>query len=210
VLVKVFRVETLVLRDVYLLLWDYLCFRAEPKMWSSYHLTAVLGLFSVVSCVNFPWETIQLEDKDIGDFSAINFGDLSSVGTVYNGSECRAYPGTPEWPADEEWSRLNSSLDGALLKPTPPGAVCYPGPSYNLTTCASLLFTAGSSRFFIDDPLTVLTSWPTGNTCSISLSPAGNCTQGGFSVYVVKATTVRQIQAAVNFARNKNLRLVIK
>lgn len=179
-------------------------------MRAAYHLSAFLGLLSTASCVNFPWETIQLADQDSGNFSAIAFGNVSAPGVASNTSACRAYPGTPDWPVDDDWSRLNGSLDGTLLKPTPPGAVCYPGSSYNFARCVSLLFTGGTSRFFIDDPLTVLTSWPTGDTCSLSLRPTGNCTQGGFPVYVVKVSTVRQIQAAVNFARNKNLRLVIK
>jgi hypothetical protein len=36
------------------------------------------------------------------------------------------------------------------------------------------------------------------------------CTLGAFPVYAVNATTVAQIQLAVNFARNQGLRLVIK
>jgi FAD/FMN-containing dehydrogenase len=36
------------------------------------------------------------------------------------------------------------------------------------------------------------------------------CTQGGYPVYVVNATNVADIQAAVNFARNTGIRLVIK
>jgi hypothetical protein len=44
----------------------------------------------------------------------------------------------------------------------------------------------------------------------ISDDPNGNCTLGGFPSYVVNATNVAQIQLAVNFARNANLRLVIK
>lgn len=40
--------------------------------------------------------------------------------------------------------------------------------------------------------------------------PEGNCTMGGFPVYSVNASTVAQVQLAVNFARNLNLRLVIK
>lgn len=37
-----------------------------------------------------------------------------------------------------------------------------------------------------------------------------NCTQGGNPSYVVKVTNVAQIQLAVNFARNLNLRLIVK
>jgi hypothetical protein len=37
-----------------------------------------------------------------------------------------------------------------------------------------------------------------------------SCSTGGYPEYVVKATTVAQIQLAVNFVRERNLRLVIK
>jgi len=39
---------------------------------------------------------------------------------------------------------------------------------------------------------------------------SGNCTHGGSPVYAVNVSSVTQIQLAVNFARNANLRLVIK
>ena len=39
---------------------------------------------------------------------------------------------------------------------------------------------------------------------------AGNCTLGGFPEYAVNATTVAQIQLALNFVRNNDLRLVVK
>lgn len=39
---------------------------------------------------------------------------------------------------------------------------------------------------------------------------SGNCTHGGFPVYTVNVSDVKHIQLAVNFARNANLRLVIK
>lgn len=39
---------------------------------------------------------------------------------------------------------------------------------------------------------------------------SGNCTHGGFPVYAVNVSNVGQVQLAVNFARNANLRLVIK
>ena len=44
-----------------------------------------------------------------------------------------------------------------------------------------------------------------------SLTRTGaNCTLGRMPSYVVKATNVAQIQLAVNFARNLNLRLIVK
>jgi hypothetical protein len=171
-------------------------------------LVQLASFVGVVAGVNFQWELAQLTDAQVGNFSAIAFGDAARA---VRGPTCKAYPETPEWPLDEEWRRLNESLDGALLKPAPPASACYSnGPHYDAKQCSFLMTGSRQSRFYINDPLTVLTQWPQGETCSLSAKPAGNCTQGGFPVYVVNATTVRQIQAAVNFARNKNIRLVIK
>jgi len=50
-----------------------------------------------------------------------------------------------------------------------------------------------------------------GNTClPPSLSSSDSCTLGGHPAYAVAVTAVYQIQLAINFARNLNLRLVIK
>lgn len=160
---------------------------------------------------NFEFESIQLHDEDTTDFPAISFGNASSPVNTTGTPKCKVLPDSPDWPLDDEWAKLNTSLGGVLLKPTPPGAVCYNSShNYDATECAWLLTNASESRFYLNDPLTVLTSWTQGNTCAATEQPQGNCTQGGFPVYVVNATTVRHVQIAVNFARNRNLRLVIK
>jgi len=171
---------------------------------------ALLALTGAVQGVNFPWELIQLNDSHIVNFSAVAFADTGPQEPLYGGPECRAFPGSTDWPTGMEWRRLNETMDGALLKPVPVGTACYPGPSYDVRRCQYLVRVAGSTRFYLDDPLTSLTQWTQGNTCLVALNAQGNCTQGGFPVYVVNATNVKQIQAAVNFARNKNLRLIVK
>lgn len=174
-------------------------------------VATILALMSRVSSINFPFEETVLKEDEIGNFSAIAFGDRSTASPIYDGPECKVYPGTAAWPLEAEWTRLNGSLNGALLKPVPAAAACYNGPYKNTNQCNFLLRDTSSSRFYINDPLTVLTMWPEGDTCYASASTSGlNCTQGGFPSYVVNVTTVKQIQAAVNFARNKHLRLVVK
>jgi hypothetical protein len=167
-----------------------------------------LALATTVRCVNFPFENITLADTDIENFSTIAFGNTTAP--TSNWTSCRAFPGTPGWPIDDEWSQLNLTLGGAFLKPNPIGAVCYNGSLLDTDRCKYLVMNGSRNRVFIDDPLTVMTQWPEGDTCPTRLNPTGNCTQGRFPVYVVNATTVKQIQIAVNFARNKDLRLVIK
>lgn len=171
---------------------------------------AICELLNIVSSQSFPWESIQLTEEDTANFPAIAFGDSSSLSPQYNGSICREHPGSDKWPSSDDWDTFNASLGGVLLEPTPPAAVCYPGPFRDMAKCISLLFSSFDSRFYLNDPLTVLTEWPQGSTCPATFAPVGSCTQGGFPVFVVNVTTAKHIQATVNFARNKNLRLVIK
>lgn len=160
---------------------------------------------------NFPFERAQLTNADVRRNSALRFGNpLGRADPDWQEPLCRAWPGSRDWPIRDDWLQLNTSLGGALLRPDPPGIACYQGERYNATRCRWLLQQAGRTNFWIDDPLVTLTQWPQGNTCLAAADAHGNCTRGGFPEYVVNATTVKHIQAAVNFARNKNVRLVIK
>jgi hypothetical protein len=151
----------------------------------------------------------QLTPEAIGDFTAVGFA--SAKRTTSSTPDCKSFPGDESWPPESEWSRLNKTLGGALLNPLPAASACYStSPNFNAETCSFLLNNASRTTFYLDDPLTILTQWPQGNTCLISQNPTGTCTQGGYPVYVVNATNVKQVQAAVNFARNKDIRLVIK
>lgn len=157
-----------------------------------------------------PFESVQLETVDIDNFSDLAFGRLPAKNFTEPASKCREFPGSANWPTAEEWVRFNNSLGGALIEALPAGAVCYDGPSYSEGKCQFLLGNASQTRFYLDDPVSVLTIWPTGSTCPPALHPDGHCTLGGMPSYVVNATKVKHIQASVNFARNRNIRLVIK
>jgi hypothetical protein len=171
-------------------------------------LVSLVSLASVAVCTNFPWEKVKLTEGETFKYPDIAFGDHH--GAKYTGPRCKVAPGDPGWPSLKEWKKLNETLGGALLKPVPPGAACYDGPHHDAEQCDFLLTQVRSTRFYSDNPISVLTDWPTGNTCQASRSPVGDCTQGGFPEYVVNASTVRHIQLAVNFARNRHLRLVVK
>lgn len=62
-----------------------------------------------------------------------------------------------------------------------------------------------------DHPSSVMNPLYTGLACIPTSDPAsGTCTLGGYPVYVLNALNARDIQLAVNFARNHNIRLVVK
>ncbi|KAK3345988.1 hypothetical protein B0T25DRAFT_583267 [Lasiosphaeria hispida] len=152
------------------------------------------------------FETAQLEARHFAAFDAASF----AKGPDPVQAACREFPGSEDWPSDTDWQRLNTTLNGALLKPLPPAAACYVGANYDAAKCRYLINNATTNHFYLDDPVTVLTQWTQGGTCLPALNATGICLQGGFPVYVVNATTVMHVQAAVNFARNKNIRLIIK
>ena len=54
--------------------------------------------------------------------------------------------------------------------------------------------------------------WPLfqGRTCMPTNDSTGTCTLGGYASYSINVSTVAQIQLGINFARNLNLRLVVK
>jgi len=62
----------------------------------------------------------------------------------------------------------------------------------------------------MNDPTSVM--WPLyeGRFCMPTSDPTQNCTLGGYPSYAVNVSNVAQIQLTVNFARNANLRLVVK
>ncbi|KAF2010367.1 FAD-binding domain-containing protein [Aaosphaeria arxii CBS 175.79] len=172
-------------------------------------LLRVLLLSSLPSilAVNFPFEEVQLTDADISSNSDVQFGGNNSEAAIEG---CKYIPGDDEWPTEAEWARLNDTLGGALLKPKPLASVCYAGPDYDARKCSTLQRTWTSAALHANDPISIMSQWPSGHSCVPTSNPNSTCTQGGWPVYVVNATTVRHIQAGVNFARNRNIRLVIK
>ncbi|OAG00945.1 FAD-binding domain-containing protein [Paraphaeosphaeria sporulosa] len=164
-------------------------------------------LASTVVAVNFDFENKQLADSDTIQFPALRFGDVSQP---LPQEECRYSPDDDDWPSDAEWQRFNATLGGVLLKPQPLAISCYAGPEYDAAKCAILQSGWRNMAQHANHPISVMSQWATGMTCVPTKSPDSTCVQGGFPVFTVNATTVQHVQMAVNFARNRNIRLVIK
>lgn len=158
-----------------------------------------------------PWTASKTQlDPKVDTFTAVAFGNAHEGASTAR-ARCKAFPGDLSWPKAEAWHQLNKTIGGALLAPLPAASVCYTSsPNFNSETCSFLTNNASQTSFYLDDSLSILNQWPQGNTCLLEQSPAGNCTQGGYPTYVINATSVKHVQAAVNFARNNNVRLVIK
>jgi len=108
----------------------------------------------------------------------------------------RVRPSDPQWPSADSWEKLSQAVEGNLLRPHALLAPCETEP--NGAACADVMKNL-RNPFYVGDQVagTQVSGWLDAWT------PAP-------SAYAVAARNSRQVAAAVNFAREHNLRLVVK
>ncbi|KDN60536.1 putative FAD binding domain-containing protein [Colletotrichum sublineola] len=123
--------------------------------------------------------------------------------------DCKTFPGSPGWPSSLEWSRLNETVDGRLLVPVPPGGVCHEGqPNYSADRCPGVQEAWRTFEFHDEDPVSMMWDLWTNYTClPLDGFP---CSGAGYPAYVADVGTSEHVKAAVDFARDHNVRLVVK
>jgi hypothetical protein len=122
---------------------------------------------------------------------------------------CKSVPGSASWPSQVQWDAFNDTISSRLIKPTPPAAVCHRGwPTYDSEDCKVVREGWNASALHSNDP--VSGSWTNfdENTCLPWEGAACNVT--GYPTYVVNASTTAHVKLAVDFARENNIRLVVK
>jgi FAD/FMN-containing dehydrogenase len=113
---------------------------------------------------------------------------------VIGGSRVR--PGSSGWPSADAWRELGARLGGSLVPVRSPWPMCRAQPA--AAECAELFKRARNPYFLGDEvALTQTLGWVDAWTSSTS-------------VYAVAARDAADAAAAVNFARQHNLRLVVK
>jgi hypothetical protein len=123
------------------------------------------------------------------------------------------YPGDATYPSVEQWNALNSSIGGKLVAATPPSAVCYE-PNFDLSKCDAISKELADPEFVAANAVQIFWSGWDGNACppitSGTPGPAGACSLGNYSNYVVEAEVAQDVSMAINFARLHNLRVIVK
>lgn len=130
-------------------------------------------------------------------------------------SACRATVDDPSWPSETEWSSLNASIKGALIKTVPAASSCYPGnPFGSSQSCDEVQHGWGSAAYHASLPESIDYPIYANNSClppDVTGYVAGNgCEIGGMPRYVVNATDERQIATAMAWAAARNIRIVVK
>ncbi len=112
------------------------------------------------------------------------------------GAASRVRPGEPGWPSASEWEVLRQRVEGQLIVVQSPLDACRADPDGD--ACRALFKELKNPYFIGDSPaLTQTCGWVDAWTAQPS-------------VYAVAAHKTAHVVAAVNFAREKNLRLVVK
>ncbi|KAI8216233.1 hypothetical protein K4K54_013208 [Colletotrichum sp. SAR 10_86] len=134
---------------------------------------------------------------------------------------CKCTPSDTCWPSLSEWESFNQTISGKLVRTVPLASVCYKSePNYNEDSCNIFLSNWTTWELHSSDPASVPSS-PSLKGCepiysngtSINGDPdAGSkgCSSGSLPPYVVNATDPGDIQRALAFAKDRNLRLAIK
>src|SRR5271165_7143766 len=108
----------------------------------------------------------------------------------------RVRPPDREWPQSAAWDQLNQAVGGSLIKVQPVFAACAAEPKGAL--CLDAIKNARNPFYLGDQPAgTQVSGWLD------AWSPAA-------SVYAVAARQASDVAAAVDFARENNLRIVVK
>ncbi|MDB5731944.1 MAG: FAD-binding oxidoreductase, partial [Variovorax sp.] len=110
----------------------------------------------------------------------------------------RVRPGDPAWPSEARWQQLGQAVGGRLVKVRSPLAPCLEAPAE--PTCTQLFQGKElKNPYFLGDEvgLTQTLGWVDAWTSAPS-------------VYAVVARGTDDVVAAVNFARENDLRLVVK
>ena len=107
-----------------------------------------------------------------------------------------ARPAAPGWPGPAEWAKLREDVGGRLVPVESPFAACTPDPG---SAACTELFQRLQNPFYIGDSagLTQTLGWTDAWTSQAS-------------AYAVLAQSSADVAAAVNFAREHRVRLVVK
>ena len=120
----------------------------------------------------------------------------SAKGAARRAPVRRVRPGDPSWPSEADWNKLRQTVEGRLIGVESPLAACQKEP--NGASCQEVLRRLTNPYYIGDQPgLTQTSGWVDAWTSNPS-------------VYAVAATKTEDVVAAVNFAREHNLRLVVK
>ncbi|KAI1383023.1 FAD-binding domain-containing protein [Hypoxylon trugodes] len=134
-------------------------------------------------------------------------------------SYCRSIPGDADWPDPNAWDTLNRTVGGNLIATTPISSVCHHSSSlgttgsisdYDKEACDTLRNNWFFPQTHLNSPSSAMAYQFSNNSCNPFSGPNDPCTLGYYVTYTINATTAAHLQAGILFAKQHNVRLVIR
>ncbi|KAM3065110.1 hypothetical protein ACMFMG_006131 [Clarireedia jacksonii] len=153
-------------------------------------------------------------------FAAALFGtqaiaSCNDANPYQNLPKCKVTSSDAAWPSIQDWTSLNASIDGTLLRSRPAASSCYPGnPFGSPDTCVEVQAGWALSSFHAELPESVNYFLWANNTCMppnvSSYDVSSGCHIGAYPQYIINVTKAEQIATALKWATSKNIRVIVK
>ncbi|EAW08572.1 putative isoamyl alcohol oxidase [Aspergillus clavatus NRRL 1] len=134
---------------------------------------------------------------------------LSSTAAAWGTPRCRCLPGDSCWPSQSSWDALNSTVGGRLIATVPLGSPCH-DPTYDADACKALQADWNLPETHLSSSSSIMQTYFANQSCDPFTSKSTPCTMGNYVDYAVKVSSSDDVIAAVNFARDNNIRFVIR
>ncbi|KAI1423494.1 putative FAD-dependent isoamyl alcohol oxidase [Xylaria sp. FL1777] len=125
---------------------------------------------------------------------------------------CRSIPGDTDWPSLGDWTALNATVQGRLIQTIPQASVCHTSPFavFDTDACSALQTTWTQSQTFELKPAEIMNGYYQNQSCDPFTDSSKPCELGNYASYSINVTGADDVIAAINFAHEQNVRLVVK
>ncbi|RMZ66108.1 FAD binding domain-containing [Pyrenophora seminiperda CCB06] len=122
---------------------------------------------------------------------------------------CRCFPGDACWPSEEQWSALNSTVVGRLIRTVPLATPCH-GLDYDEAECKALASVWKKPTVHINSSSSIQAPIFARSSCNPFTPKDKKCLMGNYVHYAVRVAGADDIAATILFAKKHNIRLVIR
>ncbi|KAJ3570977.1 hypothetical protein NP233_g4058 [Leucocoprinus birnbaumii] len=143
--------------------------------------------------------------------------ELVQATTAKGNSKCRCIYGESCWPSDDDFKTLSAQLSQPLIHPVPAASACYPvdHPSGNCSEVQENWFNGiwrSNQPGAYENPNFETYTNKNGSLsgCYLNTTLGLPCEQGSVPPIGIDARTIEDVQAAVRFVEQHNLRFVVK
>lgn len=139
----------------------------------------------------------------------LSMGSAWSQDIAGNYSACRCFPGDSCWPAPSVWDDFNNTVGGRLIATVPLASPCHT-PTLEESECAAIQAAWTLPVTHTESSSSIMAPWFANQSCEAFLPPESQCVIGAYVQYAVNAAEASDYQATISFAKEHNIRLVIK